>query len=133
VAITTIIREVQLHAPKHRYCKLSYHAHRHSSRPNEHTACWMQMCSTAGVVENCGNGAVMRWQWHNSWHIYWCVCVCWRARANAFVQCMRGKRNINKRARTHTYIHNKIGSGVIEGREMYRKMSARFGDNCMKI
>ena len=32
-----IIREAQLHTPKHCYSKLSYHAHRFSFHPHEHT------------------------------------------------------------------------------------------------
>ena len=107
MAITSIIRAAQLHALQHRHCKLSYHAHRLSLRPHEHTACWIQTCSTPGAVQICGNWASRRWQLHNSWYIYIyrCVCVCLCARM--IIQCIHGKCNINKH--THTCTHTKWG------------------------
>jgi len=67
-----------------------------------------------------GNGTIV--------DIYIGVCVC----ACAIVQCIRGKCNINKHTHARKHTH-KMGSEVMEEIEIYRKMSALYGDNCMKI
>jgi len=62
--------KVQLHKPKHRYYKLSNHAHAvgSTSRPHQHRTWWGQMLSTLEEVQNTRDRRCWSWHSHNTWH-----------------------------------------------------------------
>ena len=72
-----IIREVQQHAPQYRYCKLSYHAHKHNSRPMNTQPAECRRAALLGLyrtveMERVGDGSGTIF----GIYIGVCVCVC---------------------------------------------------------